>query len=65
MRARKAEVKTYQAANQEEMQRLKEMPEEAVARTIRNWESQMICIQHIILKKAVIHIIDRDQDIIL
>ena len=44
MRARKAEVKTYQAANQEEMQRLKEMPEEAVARTIRNWESQMICI---------------------
>ena len=44
MRARKAEVKTYQAANQEEMQRLKEMPEDAVARTIRNWESQMICI---------------------
>lgn len=44
MDARKAEVKTYRAVNQEEIQRLKEMPEEAVARTIRNWESQMLCI---------------------
>lgn len=42
--ARKAEVRAYRTANQEEMQNLRSMPEEDVVLKIRNWVSQIICV---------------------
>lgn len=44
MAVRKAEANTYRAANQEKIQDLKELSEEAVVRKISNWVSEMICI---------------------
>lgn len=56
---RKAEAKTYQAANQEKIQSLKEMPEEAVVMSLRNWEGNLLCIHtsytNAISKKVLIY----------
>lgn len=50
--ARKAEVGTYRTANREQIQSFKAMPEEAVLRTMRNWESYAFCI-HLSYSNAI------------
>ena len=44
MDARKAEVSAYRAVNQETIQSLQEMPEDAAVMSLRNWQSYLLCI---------------------
>ena len=50
--AHKAEVGTYRAANLEKIQSLKAMPEEAVVRTMRNWENTIVCVHFSYIDKV-------------
>lgn len=54
-----ATVSSYLTEHRDEIQSLKEMPEEAVVRAVRNWESHLLCIHvsytNSISKKALIY----------
>lgn len=43
--ANKEDTRTYLMENWEKIQSLKEMPEDAVLRTVKNWQSAIVCVQ--------------------
>lgn len=43
--ANKEDTRTYLMENREKIQSLKEMPEDAVLRTVKNWQSAIVCVQ--------------------